>query len=201
MPSTANRQIAATISRLLGHYWTAADPPETRQAQIEDWLADLREFGPEIVSEACGRWRRAESRRPTPADVRRLAIEAQREMREAAEPLYLPSPEARAARAEHVAARDQEMQLGGREIVTKWARERGFETIDDYAAHHCMHWSDAYREVISGILAGSPIARSLGSADIAAALGVKARKYTPEEMRVARIELGLEAPAESVDAA
>ena len=76
------REIAALIARLLSHYWTAADPIETRQAQHEDWLMDLREFGPEIVEQACLRWRRQpDGRRPTPGQIRALCIQEQNEHR------------------------------------------------------------------------------------------------------------------------
>jgi len=75
--STERRQIASLISRLLSHYWTAADRPETREAQIEDWIIDLHQFGAEAVARACGRWRITEHRRPTPADIVKLAIEEQ----------------------------------------------------------------------------------------------------------------------------
>lgn len=186
--------MAAIIARLLLHYWAGEMSDQARAAVAQDWLADLREFGPEIVSIACGNWRRAENRRPTIADIRRLAIDARREAGEASEPHYLPSPEDRAARAERTTARDREMQLAGREVVTKWAQDRGFPTIDAYAEHHGMHWSDAYRQVISGILVGSPIARAFKAGDLAEMLGVSAREYTPEEMRAGRIALGLEAP-------
>lgn len=74
--STANREIAALVSRLLGHYWTADDPPQARQAQIEDWLEDLREFGPAIVADACREWRRRDdNRRPTPGQIRAMCNE------------------------------------------------------------------------------------------------------------------------------
>ncbi len=65
------------VSRLLSHYWTADDREETREAQIEDWIIDLSEFGPAIVSEACAMWRRGNRTRPTPSDIRKLAIEEQ----------------------------------------------------------------------------------------------------------------------------
>ena len=66
------------IARLLSHYWTAAEPVETRQAQLEDWLIDLREFVPELVDDACTRWRRqSDGRRPTPGQIRALCIEEQ----------------------------------------------------------------------------------------------------------------------------
>jgi hypothetical protein len=77
-------EIAAMIARLLSHYWTAADPVETRQAQHEDWLIDLREFGPEIVEQACTRWRRQpDGRRPTPGQIREFCIEEQNGRRNA----------------------------------------------------------------------------------------------------------------------
>ncbi len=73
--STERRQIAALVSRLLSHYWTADDREETREAQIEDWILDLEQFGSDIVSRATGRWRLTENRRPTPADIVKIAIE------------------------------------------------------------------------------------------------------------------------------
>jgi hypothetical protein len=69
--------IAALIARLLSHYWAGDDPPETRRAQAEDWIEDLLDFDLGIVAEACAQWRRGMSRRPTPADIRRLAIAEQ----------------------------------------------------------------------------------------------------------------------------
>jgi hypothetical protein len=63
----------------LSHYWTADDREETREAQIEDWLEDLLEFGPIIVADACATWRRSNRTRPTPSDIRKLAFEDQKE--------------------------------------------------------------------------------------------------------------------------
>lgn len=80
--STERRQTAALVVRLLSHYWTADDHEQTRQAQIEDWLDDLVEFGPVIVADACAAWRRGYRTRPTPADIRKLAFEDQRERQE-----------------------------------------------------------------------------------------------------------------------
>ncbi len=50
-----------------------------------DWLSDLREFGPDTVSRACGEWRRTQTRRPTIADIRKLCIEDRE--------LHKPEPE------------------------------------------------------------------------------------------------------------
>jgi hypothetical protein len=68
-------EIAALVARLLTHYWTAAEPIGMREAQARDWIEDLCEFIPAQVDEACRRWRRSQSRKPTIADIRALAIE------------------------------------------------------------------------------------------------------------------------------
>lgn len=73
--------IAERITTLLAHYWTAADAPEVRALQLGDWLSDLGEFGAPIVAKACEEWRRGQTHRPTPADIRRLCLE------------WLPPPE------------------------------------------------------------------------------------------------------------
>ena len=90
--SSANREIAATVSRLLAHFWTGDDPPEARQAQLEDWIEDLREFGPEAVADACREWRQTQARRPVPADIRLICIDAQNRRRER-DAAMLPPPE------------------------------------------------------------------------------------------------------------
>jgi len=46
-----------------------------RRAQLGDWLDDLKEFAAPIVNNSCTMWRRTETRRPTPADIRRLCGE------------------------------------------------------------------------------------------------------------------------------
>jgi hypothetical protein len=70
------RQMSRLISNLLSHYWMANEPVEVRERQITDWLEDLAEFGPEIVSIACGRWRRQPGgRRPTPGDIHAICVE------------------------------------------------------------------------------------------------------------------------------
>ncbi len=72
------QEIAALIARLMGHYWTADDDPASRRAQAEDWIDDLIEFDVGDVQNACVEWRRSQSRRPTPSDVRLIAIAEQR---------------------------------------------------------------------------------------------------------------------------
>lgn len=77
-PSPENlASISQSISRLLFHYWTANEPAEVRQAQIEDWVTDLAEFSPLAVERACERWRRGEEHRPTIARLRPIVGEEQ----------------------------------------------------------------------------------------------------------------------------
>lgn len=91
--SADDREIAALIARLLLHFWTPQDLSEgARKAMAQDWLTDLREFGPTIVAAACTNWRRSESRRPTIADIRRLCI-GEQFARRPPKPVLPPPPE------------------------------------------------------------------------------------------------------------
>lgn len=105
-------EIAALVARLLTHYWTAAEPIGMREAQARDWIEDLCEFIPAQVDEACRRWRRSQSRKPTIADIRALAIEERDARAETTEegpwPTWLaelwgPEPEGPRLRAEALA--------------------------------------------------------------------------------------------------
>jgi len=130
--SADDRHVAALIARLLLHFWTPQDLSDgARKAMAADWLEDLREFGPAIVAEACARWRRAESKRPAIADIRRLCIEEQRDRRPP--PLALPNPrriELQSAAIED--ARHRELAEGGRAITDRWARLKGYRDFDEY---------------------------------------------------------------------
>jgi hypothetical protein len=81
------------VTKLLSHYWTADEHPAARQAQVEDWIDDLVEFGSGVVQEACTDWRRAEHRRPLPADIRALCVvERDRRAWRATRALPAPTP-------------------------------------------------------------------------------------------------------------
>jgi hypothetical protein len=82
------REIAARISTLLSHYWTADDSPQVRALQLEDWLSDLAKFPPSLVALACQEYRREGKKRPTPADVRLIAIRLKRERDDRNRPRY-----------------------------------------------------------------------------------------------------------------
>lgn len=79
-----DRQVAATIARLLLHYWAPGElSDEARRAMAADWLEDLSEFGPEIVANACREWRRRPiNRRPLPGEIRAICIEQQTKAQE-----------------------------------------------------------------------------------------------------------------------
>jgi hypothetical protein len=82
LDSNAVREVSALVTKLLAHYWTTNEHAAARQAQIEDWIDDLAEFGPAVVEQACTDWRRSEHRRPLPADIRTRCIAVQNEERE-----------------------------------------------------------------------------------------------------------------------
>jgi hypothetical protein len=74
------------------HYWTADDDPATRQAQAEDWLESLEDLPVASVEAACREWRESEHRRPTIADIRRLAVSAANRSSEREQLRALPAP-------------------------------------------------------------------------------------------------------------
>jgi hypothetical protein len=106
--------IASLISRLMSHYWTADDHPEIRRAQAEDWIADLIEFSPAVVEEACAEWRRNQTNRPTIADIRKLCFASVWEERERP---CLPPPQS---------------NLDAQRIADEWAIKRGYMSIEHF---------------------------------------------------------------------
>jgi hypothetical protein len=79
--SASARPLAALIATLLSHFWTAADPPASREAQIADWIEDLHEFPYHDIAAACREWRRAHTKRPSIAEIRNLCREAHQQPR------------------------------------------------------------------------------------------------------------------------
>jgi hypothetical protein len=81
--SNDGRDVAGIVARLLLHYYSPGDLSEAaRKAMAQDWVEDLVEFGPTAVAHGCREWRQTQSKRPTPADIRRLCIESQNRRRE-----------------------------------------------------------------------------------------------------------------------
>jgi len=77
MPHSHRLAIADQVSKLLSHFATADEPISVRRGIAEDWLEDLAEFTLPQVTWACREWRRTQSLRPTIAEIRRLACQAQ----------------------------------------------------------------------------------------------------------------------------
>ena len=184
LPMNGNdgREIAALIARLLAHYWTADDPEASRKAQILDWIEDLVEFGTDIVSVACGEWRRTQIKRPTPADIRRLAISEQADRRMGVPDRALPSGQAERIAAARIA--DLRMQTARYEDARlhreNWAHELGYYS---FAQMMSIGLVNAVRNAPGAT--GKPLS--------AADHGVTAREYKPsaEEMSKGRRELGV----------
>jgi hypothetical protein len=160
---------------LLNHYWTAADPPAMRQAQIEDWLEDLIEFGPAVVAESLREWRRMPvNRRPVPGEIRKLCIESQT-MR-------------------------QERQKPGPSNLDEYARSVGWASEDERMAAIDRDKRERKARYERARLVREQAGVSPATAHAAAALGVAAREYTADELRAGRIALGLERPDETTAA-
>lgn len=93
-------KIAKHIALLLSHYFVTGEAAPLRRSQANDWIDDLKEFHEAIVADSGRYWRQNETRRPTPADIRRLCLEVTFD-KEGPAPIIgitLPSPAEEAAR-------------------------------------------------------------------------------------------------------
>lgn len=92
-------------------------PASMREAQAQDWLEDLREFGAEVVEAACREWRRKPGgRRPTPGDIRALCID-EKERRDRPCVRALPPPPADTRTLEEIAATRRELAPRFQEVI------------------------------------------------------------------------------------
>lgn len=82
----------------MAHYWVANESPKLRAALAADWLDDLAEFHESIVAMACRDWRQTETRRPTPAEIRKLCLEVTRVYEPPPKPAPPENPQQIAAR-------------------------------------------------------------------------------------------------------
>lgn len=137
------------MSILLSHYWTADDDPLIRQAQLKDWINDLCDFPIVDIIHACEEWRRAQTKRPTIADIRKILLQWQTESRG-----YEPRANNSVATAprEIMEAR---RYAEAREARHKWAVEHGCR---DFA--HAMEVG--LQAVGRGVMLKNPIATMNG---------------------------------------
>ena len=130
-----DRLILERISTLLSHYWTANEDAALREAQLSDWLDDLGEFPAAVVKEAIAEWRRGQTKRPTPADIRSICKEMK--------PLRLASAapqitdEQPAERNRRVQDYEDQRKRQWREAAIardQWAQELGWVDYRDWMA-------------------------------------------------------------------
>ena len=146
----------------MSHYWLATEPEPVRRTQLEDWLEDLGEFSPAAVAAACREWRQTKSKRPTPADIRKLCIVAQNRRRDS-EAKALPAP-----------ARRPEPEP---------------EPMSDEDRAYCILLAEkALRHLKHRPMESQPTGYGVERVR-------KERTYTADELRRARIALGIERPA------
>lgn len=157
------REIAATISRLMSHYWTADDPIESRREQIIDWIEDLIEFGAAAVADACREWRQTQSRRPTPADIRKLCIAEQIRQREA-EIRFLPPPAKPEPEAVQINAEDRAYCIA---LADKAIAALKWDTTESIPTGYSVVEQRKSREYTSEELRASRIVLGLEPADAA----------------------------------
>jgi hypothetical protein len=94
--------------------------------------------------------------------------------------------------------RDDSDVWEARGVENKWAQDRGYNDFEHYKLVERIDHVDACVRVANSFVAA--MQKMPGSDDrklndphaVAATLGVKAREYTPEELRAGRIALGLE---------
>ncbi len=139
-----------------------------RQAQVEDWLEDLIEFGPAAVADACREWRRTPiNRRPVPGEIRKLCIDA------------MP--------------RQQEHgQTATRADMDEYARSVGWASEAERLAaiRRDEHDREARYERARQVREQAGVPRP--AAHVATAAGVRVREVSPEKYRAEQIALGIE---------
>jgi hypothetical protein len=69
----------ARVMALLEHYFVVDRDPRVQKGIAYDWAEDLAEFPEWAVHEAARKWRRMETKRPTPAHIRDLCLRLTRE--------------------------------------------------------------------------------------------------------------------------
>ncbi len=145
-----------------------------RQAQVEDWLEDLIEFGPTAVADACREWRRTPiNRRPVPGEIRKLCIEAMPRQQE---------------HGQHAAPDDMD----------EYARSVGFASNAERLAAIRRDERDREPRYERARQAREQAGVPRPLAHTAATLGVKAREVSPEKYRADQIAVGIERPQTEV---
>lgn len=72
-PRPTAKWIAARMMALLSHYYQPQVDEGIDELAMTDWIMALGDIPQQAVADACQDWLRNETRRPTPADIRRKA--------------------------------------------------------------------------------------------------------------------------------
>lgn len=171
-----DREVAGIIARLLLHFWAPGELSDVaRAAMAQDWLEDLREFGPACVANACQEWRREQENRPKPANIRKLCIEAQAAQRERLAHASYSDGDGY-ARSVGWASEAERREAIRRDVAQREARyEQARLVREEMEATGRGH---AYRATAATLRANA----------------VWVREEDPEELRKARVALGIEEP-------
>jgi len=171
-PQSTKLELAGIVARLLSHYFAPSELDDAaRKAMAADWLEDLAEYHPADVADACREWRRKPNgRRPLPGDIRALCIEHQRN-------------------------RQQRMAIAGPSDMDAYARSVGFKNNAERMAE-----IEAVQQKLN-----SPVnferlhklAQDRTSQRVASLRPV--REYSQEELRRARIALGIETQQQAAE--
>ena len=104
---------------------------------------------------------------------------------------------------------DAVMAAEARAVLDQWAQQHGHVDFEAFKEADGLEHTDACRRVIASMATAATLKNHEAFSDppdadpkaLLQALGVTAheRTYTPEEMRQARIQLGLEPPAEAAE--
>jgi hypothetical protein len=76
-----DHDIASRIVSLMAHYWTPKMGEAVWTSVTRDWIADLGEFPVWAIEKACETWRRRETKRPMPSELRHSCQTAVRNVR------------------------------------------------------------------------------------------------------------------------
>lgn len=74
-PKPTPEWIIARVISSLGHGFQIDQDPDVRKMILSDWIEDLREIPQVAVEAAFKEWRRSSRSKPTPFDIRRMALQ------------------------------------------------------------------------------------------------------------------------------
>lgn len=123
--------ILGQVATMLSFYWQSDESDLVRAAAGKVWADQLERFTQAEIAEACRRWIGNESRRPTPAEIIRLCVEARPRPRVVALPYDPVTPEQiaanRAAHAESVSRIEDLLRQKGFGQIVKRIQRSGEE--------------------------------------------------------------------------